>query len=264
MKAFKDRITLIKNSRGCYILDTVKGCSIVNTMEGGCYHDCYAFNIAKRYKLDFGKTVKRGFEIDKAQPSLFDFVDSKHLDSIIRAIRKIDMPFVRIGEMGDPSWDWRHTIDVCEKIKVAGKPIVIITKHWTPIPDDLLPKLKGICINTSASALDENEDRVYRIEQYERLKPHCKSILRIVSCDFNTDNPEGQERAWIQEQLFKNENTLDTVFRPSPNNPFLLRGVIHAAKTKFMKSMVLASVYNPKTYLGHCGTCKEMCGINIG
>ena len=263
MKPFKAKISLIKNSRGCYILDTVKGCSIVNTLEGGCYHDCYAFNIAKRYKLDFGRTVKRGFEMDYGQPPLFGFEDSAHLNETIRAIRKADMPFIRIGEMGDPSWDWRHTFAVMEQIKPAGKPIVIITKHWTPIPDDLLPELAGVCVNTSVSALDADGDRIYRLEQYNRLESHCKSVLRIVSCNFNPENHEGQERAWVQNELFKNENVLDTVFRPSPKNPFLERGVILAAKTKFMKSMVLASVHNPKTYLGHCGTCPEMCGVTL-
>lgn len=264
MKRFKGVLTLVKNSRGCYILDTVKGCSIVNSQPRGCYDDCYARNIASRYGMDFGTTVKRELtpDAESSQPDLFGFEDETHLASIIKEIKKADMPFIRIGEMGDPSWDWPHTLAICEKIKAGGKPIVIITKHWTAIPDKLLPLLDGICINTSASALDDEEDRAYRVGQYERLKPHCKSVLRIVSCDFNLDNHEGQERAYAQEQLFKNENTLDTVFRPSANNPFLLRGVIKAEKTKFLKSTMLASVHNPKTYFGHCSTCPDMCGIN--
>lgn len=267
MKRFKGEISLIKNSRGCYILDTVKGCSIVNTQPRGCYDDCYAKNIADRYRLDFGRTVKREFVADSnpAQPSLFDFQDKKHLNSIIRAIKKIDMPFVRIGEMGDPSWDWKHTLDICEKIKPAGKPIVIITKHWTAIPGDLLPVLKGVCVNTSASALDSNEDLTDRLGQYERLKPYCHSVLRIVSCAFNEENEEGRERAKVQEYLFKQKNTLDTVFRPSPTNPFILRGVIKVGKVPFLKkATVLASVHDPQTYFGHCSTCPEMCGVNVG
>lgn len=263
MKKFKGVLTLVKNSRGCYILDTVKGCSIVNAQPRGCYDDCYAMNIASRYGMDFGTTVKREFTQDDSQPSLFGFEDDAHLNKILKEIKKADMPFIRIGEMGDPSWDWPHTLAICEKIKAAGKPIVIITKHWTPIPDKLLPLLKGICINTSASALDDDEDRAYRLAQYERLKPHCKSVLRIVSASFNLENFEGMERAKIQDSLFQNENTLDTVFRPSKTNPFVTRGVINVGRAKFIKGEVLASVHNPKTYFGHCSTCPEMCGVNV-
>lgn len=263
MKNFKDKITLIQNSRGCWILDTIKGCSIVNAMPGGCYHDCYASKIADRYGWDFGTTVKREFEVDSAQGMLFDFEDETHLNEIIRAIRKIEMPFIRIGEMGDPSWDWEHTIAVCEKIKAAGKPIVIITKHWTAIPPHLLEKLKGICINTSASALDESGELAYRVGEYERLKPYCKSVLRIVSCDFNLENNEGRARAKIQEYLFTKERTLDTVFRPSPSNPFLVNGVIKAEKAQFLKVKMLASIHNPQTYFGRCETCPDMCGVRL-
>lgn len=267
MKTFKGEITLLRNSRGCYILDTVKGCSIVNTQPRGCYDDCYAKSIADRYRLNFGRTVAREFrpDVPAAQMPLFDFKDEAHLAGIIRAIKKIPMPFVRIGEMGDPSWDWRHTLDVCQKIKPAGKPIVIITKHWAPIPDELLPVLAGICVTTSVSALDETEDLAGRLAQYNRLKLHCHSVLRIVSCSFDEANDEGAARAAVQRQLFDNENTLDTAFRPSPTNSFLARGVIKAAGTPFLrKARVLASVHNPSTYLGHCSTCPEMCGVNVG
>lgn len=263
MRQYKDKITLIKNARGCYILDTVKGCSIVNTVPGGCYHDCYAFKIASRYGQDFGTVVNRGFEKDESQPMLFDFEDERHLNKIISEIKKMDMPFVRIGEMGDPSWDWEHTFSICEKIKAAGKPIVIITKHWTAIPEKFLPTLEGICINTSASALDNSGELAYRVGEYERLKPYCKSVLRIVSCDFNLENPEGKARAAVQAELFTKANTLDTVFRPSASNPFIERGVINVKKVPFLKAKMLASVYNQGTYFGRCETCPDMCGVTV-
>lgn len=262
MKTFKSKITLSKNSRGCYILDTVKGCSIVNAVPRGCYDDCYAQNIASRYGFDFGKTVKRGLDDPSTeQPSLFGFEDDTHLSELLRQIKKIEMPFVRIGEMGDPSWDWKHTLGIVEKIKPAGKPIVIITKHWTVIPDSMLGMLSGVCINTSVSALDSTEDMAARVWQYERLKPYCKSVLRVVSCEFNEDNPEGLERAKVQRFLLSRENSLDTIFRPSPSNQFVTSGVIKTRKAKFLKSEVLASVHDSKTYFGHCSTCPDMCGV---
>jgi hypothetical protein len=211
--------------------------------------------------------VAREFQQDEpaAQLPLFDFKDDSHLASILREIRRATMPFIRIGEMGDPSWDWRHTLAVCAKIKPAGKPIVIITKHWAPVPDDLLPELAGICINTSASALDSDQELAARLAQYHRLKTHCHSVLRIVSCDFNTDHPAGRARKAVQDALFENENTLDTVFRPSQVNRFLVAGIIRASTVPFLrKARILASINNPSTYLGHCQACPDMCGLNVG
>lgn len=261
MKRFNEKITLVKNSRGCYILDTVKGCSIVNARPRGCYDDCYAHNIASRYGMDFGKTIRRGFAVDDQLP-LFSFEDGKHLNRVISELKKIDMPFVRIGEMGDPSWNWGHTLAICEQIKPAGKQIVIITKHWTEVPNDLLSMLDGICVNTSVSALDTKADLNERLWQYERLKPYCKSVLRVVSCDFNRDNAEGLERSKVQDYLLAQANVIDTIFRPSKTNPLLVNGVIHAKKTQFLRAQVLASVHNANTYFGHCGECPDMCGIN--
>lgn len=257
MKNFKDRITLTKNGRGCYIIDTVKGCKY------NCYGDCYAKNIANRYKINFIKPVKRSFYKDTRQLFLFGFYDTKHENKIIRDIEKIDMPFVRIGEMGDPSESWEHTIDVCKIISKAKKKIVIITKHWNELSENLLNEIKrlDITINTSVSALDNVHERDYRIFQYHRLKNYCNSVLRIVSCDFNKSNCEGRAKSEIQKELFKNENVIDTVFRPSKQNLLVLNGVIKVKKVKFLKQNVLASVYNKNTYFSGCKNCPEKCGI---
>jgi hypothetical protein len=263
MKDYKPVITLVRNERGCYILDTVKGCSVCGKEKPlGCYDNCYAMNIASRYGFDFSKPVKRDFQYDTEQVYFCGFDDEKHTGDIIGKIKKMKMPFVRIGEMGDPSEDWNHTINVCRIIATAEKPIVIITKHWKTIPDELLPELSSlkICINTSISALDNNYEIAHRLEQYNRLKPFCKSVLRIVSCDFNKDNPEGLFRSVIQDELFKNENIIDTVFRPNAKNPLVTNGIINVDKVKFLKSKVLASVYNKNAYFGRCENCPDMCG----
>jgi hypothetical protein len=265
MKTFKDEITLIRNNRGCYILDTVKGCSYIKNNPNGCYNDCYAKNITSRYGFDFSKAIDRKFYYDTNQLYLFDFYDNKHEDDIIKQIKNIKMPFVRIGEMGDPSENWEHTINICKIISVAKKPIVIITKHWKNISDNLLKKIKdlNICINTSISALDNDYEIEYRLRQYKKLKNYCNSVLRIVSCNFNKQNYEGCIKREIQEKLFKNEKTIDTIFRPSKNNPFVVNKIINIEKVKFLKSNVLASVYNKKSYLGNCENCPDMCGINL-
>ena len=265
MKDYKEAITLNKNSRGCYILDTIKGCPGGSLYTGkGCYGACYAKNIADRYGFDFGNLKTRSFQNKTDQLYLFGLTDKTHTAKILKQIRAADMPFIRIGEMGDPSLDWEHTIDICNEISPAGKPIVIITKHWKEIPDYLLPNISklNICVNTSVSALDDDGDIDYRLAQFTRLKSVCNSVLRIVSCNFNTANVDGLDRYLVQQELFKYTPYIDTVFRPNHNNYFVEKGIIKISKVKFLRSMVQASVYNKNTYMGDCQYCPDMCGIN--
>jgi hypothetical protein len=268
MKKFKQQITLNKNSRGCYILDTIKGCSIcLNGKPSGCYDNCYAKNISLRYGFDFSSPVKRDFSRDKEQLYMFNLHDEKHQNKIIKKISNIEMSFVRIGEMGDPSEDWEHTVNICEIISHAKKPIVIITKHWKTITNDLLKiieKLKvPVYINTSISALDDDYEVDHRLNQYHRLKYYCNSVLRVVSCNFNKKNKQGFIRTKLQDELFKYEDVVDTIFRPDKNNPLVTKNIINVKRVKFLKSNVLASVYNKNTYMGHCKDCPDMCGVKI-
>ena len=264
MKKYKGIITLNKNNRGCYILDTVKGCSGGRTYNNrGCYGDCYAKKIADRYGFDFLDTRKREFNNKSDQLYFFGFSDLTHTNNIIHQIKDIEMPFVRIGEMGDPSESWEHTLEICTAISKTNKPIVIVTKHWKKIPDKLLKIVEELrlCINTSVSALDENDELRYRLNQFNRLKSVCNSVLRIVSCDFNKNNEDGFNLSKIQNELFKYDKHIDTIFRRSKDNPFVLSGVIKTEKVKFLNSLVLVSVFNKNTYFGKCNNCPDMCGI---
>lgn len=255
MKLYSNTISLTRNSRGIYSLDTSIGCkSGMDNELGGCYNDCYAYKSAKIYGYDFNTTVLR------------DFKNEKHRREILNKINGVKLDFIRIGCSGDPSENWEHTINIIKKIDTCNKEIVIITRHWTLLTDEQLKYFSkiNISINTSVSALDKPEIRNRCLDQYNILKPYCKSILRIVSCDFNIDNNEGHEKAKIQVELFKNESTLDTVFRPSKNNRLVIGGVINTSITKFMdNNKTLVSKYNKSTYFGKCSTCHEMCGLNI-
>jgi hypothetical protein len=263
MKKYKSIISLSKNERGIWDLDTIKGCnSGLNENKNGCYNDCYAYKIAKRYGIDFSKSIERNFE------------NELHRKNIVKQIERIDMPFIRIGCSGDPSENWEHTLNIIQQIKEnsqltlfdisSKKQIVIITRHWKILTDEQLNKISkyNICINTSVSALDNDYLINKSIEQYNRLKPYCKSVLRIVSCDFNEDNLIGKQMAEIQRKLFKNDLTIDTVFRPSKNNKFVLDKIINVKKMKFINSMQLISKMNKKSFIGKCENCLEMCGIN--
>jgi len=252
--SYTNKISLVRNGRGVYCIDTTMGCaSGMATNPGGCYNDCYAARTAKRYGHDFTKTVLRDFESEA------------HKRKILQEITRIKMPFIRIGASGDPSENWEHTIKILKTLSRCNTEIIIITRHWTLLTDPQLEYFStlNICINTSVSALDNEEIMNRSLEQYERIKPYCKSVLRIVSCDFNLHDIEGIRRFNIQHNLFKNESTIDTVFRPSKKNPFLLNGIINAKEEVFNGKKQLASKFNRKTYMGKCSTCKEMCGVNV-
>jgi hypothetical protein len=265
MKQFKNKITLSKNSRGCWIIDTVKGCSYCKDHQLGCYNNCYAQKIASRYMIDFSNPTARQFDYDEKQYQLFDFFDSKHVNEITKQIKSIDMPFVRIGEMGDPSEDWGHTLNVCGIIQESKKPVVIITKHWNKLEDSMLKSIRmlDLYMNTSISAMDTDEQIKHRMGQYEKLKKYCNSCLRIVSCDFNTETKEGSRMKKIQDILFKNDNVIDTVFRPDKTNDLVINGIIHTIEVGFLRTKMLASMNNKNAYLGFCNECPDMCGLTL-
>lgn len=263
MKRYSNVISLTKNSRGVYSIDPSLGCtSGTKQGERGCYDDCYAARIAKLYGFDFSQTVYR------------NFTSLSHLEKIRRQFNKAKLPFVRMGTMGDPSEDWKHTLDICEKLQTQKqlslfpsevKEIVIITKHWTALSDTQLESLKRlkVCINTSVSALDSASVLAYRIEQYEKLKAYCRSILRITSFDFNQDNERGRALYKVQRQIFDKYPVIDTVFRSTLKNSLVVDGVISVHKTKFLGKTSYMSKVNKKTFVGRCENCLEMCGVNM-
>lgn len=254
MREYSNIISLTKNSRGIYSLDTSIGCSSGMSNEvGGCYNDCYAAKSSKLYGYDFSKTVLRSFK------------DEKHRALIVNKINKIPLDFVRIGTSGDPSENWEHTINIIKCIENCNKEIVIITKHWTNLSELQLAYLGtvNVCINTSVSALDKPHLLENCLLQYHTLKKYCKSILRIVSCDFNLDNPKGFELSKIQTELFKNTETLDTVLRVNKNNNLVKSKIIKVEQSTFLGKKTIVSKFKKNTYFGECSKCHEMCGITI-
>jgi hypothetical protein len=264
MKTYKKIISLSKNGRGIWDLDTIKGCeSGLLENPKGCYNDCYSLKTAKRYGIDFSKSIERSF------------LNEAHRLQIVKQIEKIDMDFIRIGCTGDPSENWEHTLNIIKQIKEnsqlslfdisSKKQIVIITRHWKTLTDLQLKEISkyNICINTSISALDNKKLIDNSLKEYNRLKPYCKSILRVITCDFNIKNSIGLEMSLMQNELLKNENIIDTVFRPSSKNEFVVKEIIKVKKMAFMKTKALVSKFNKKAFLGKCENCLEMCGLNI-
>lgn len=254
MREYSSKIALVKNSRGVYSLDTSIGCSSGMANEkGGCYHDCYAAKSSKLYGYDFSKTVLRHFE------------DEQHRKRIVRQINNIPLPFVRIGTSGDPSEDWEHTISIIKAIATCNKEIVLITKHWNNLADWHLEFFNtlNVCVNTSVSALDKHGLLMNGIDQYQRLKPHCKSVLRVVTCAFNLESEAGRRHNKLQESLLAYDSVLETVLRVGRNNPLVKSGLITVQPIEFLGKKQLGSRRKPSTYLGACSTCHEMCGVDM-
>ena len=254
MKNFSNIITLSKNFRGVYELDTSKGCysGMINNKKG-CYNECYAFRSSKKWGFDFSKTILR------------NFIDEKHILETVNKINKIDMPFIRIGVTGDPSENWEHTLKICEKIsKYINKKIVIITKHWKILTMKQLIRIKklGLCINTSISALDNKCQIVNRLKQYNRLKKYCKSVLRIVSCKFNNRSKTGRKLNNIQKILLKNKNIIETIFRVHRKNKYVEKNIIKIEKSKFLGKLCYISKNKKDIYFGKCKYCIEKCGVD--
>ncbi len=249
MRNFANNITLSKNFRGVYDLDTSKGClSGIKNNHKGCYNDCYAARYSYKYGYDFGNTIFRYFK------------NENHRKSIIKQINKIDLPFIRIGVTGDPSESWEHTLNIIESIKDCNKQIVVITKHWNLLKLYQLKKLSNynICINTSVSALDNKLLLEHRLSQYNTLKKYCKSVLRIISCDFKSRKLNN-----IQNKLLENKHIIETALRISPKNEYVLDGLINLHKINFLGKRCNFSLRHKDIFIGFCDDCKEHCGINL-
>lgn len=254
MREYSNKISITKNSRGIYSLDTSIGCaSGMNNEDGGCYNDCYAAKSAKLYGYDFSKTILRSF------------INEKHRIKVVSQINKIKLEFIRIGTSGDPSENWEHTISIMKQIDMCNKQIVIITKHWTNLSIEQLEYLGtiNVCINTSVSALDKPHLLSNSIDQYNILKKYCKSILRIVSCDFNLSNEIGNKLSIIQNELFKNDDIIDTILRLNRKNELIKNGIVNVKESTFLGKKALISKFNRNTYFGKCSNCHEMCGVLI-
>jgi hypothetical protein len=177
---------------------------------------------------------------------------------------KHKLKWFRIGTMGDPCHDWDLTLRICRELHEIRIP-VIVTKHWAQIPSDKIKELikYNVIVNTSISPLDDKFELKYRLNEFLKLKIlGVKSVLRIVSCKFG-ETYNGLKLKEIQEDLFRNYPTIDNPLRISKNNHLVLDGDVLVEKRKDLNSFVNVSMYNDKTYIGHCDKCPDQCGVNF-
>lgn len=253
-KQYRGYLTAAENFKGVLDVDTVKGCTagMAAYPDGGCYGECYANKIASRYGIDFTTSVVR------------KLYRSNRTDIFI-AVKNHKAGWYRVGTAGDPCHNWNNTIEILEFLKYTGKVPVIITKHWTPLTDVQITKLRNLSavINTSTSALDTPDELNHRIEQIGRLKyAGIKSVNRVVTCDF-TLTTWAKERKTIQDYLLSFKHVIDNPLRATQSNKYVKRGDIKLTKCiDAIGGGKYVSLHYKSVYLGACGGCTEQCGAD--
>lgn len=255
LRPYAPVLTVSVNNKGVVDVDTVKGCTMgMRARPGtGCYGTCYANDIAKRYGLDFGQSVSRGF-IDHWE----------HRDLIIKQLLDQPVNWYRIGVMGDPCHDWPHTIRIVRSLRPAHKTAVIITKHWMVLSNDDVSRLLelDVVFNTSLSGMDTNQELRHRVNQLERLrKAGIPSFARVVTCEYG-DTEWGREAAKKQAALMWLKPIIDNPLRAPATHPRVVSGdIILTRREDSIGGGKLVSLHDPNVYLGHCGQCPDQCGV---
>lgn len=256
MKPYRDILTVAINRKGVLDLDVVKGCSAGVAAHGdrGCYQACYAATIAKFRGLDFSRSITRKVHT------------SAQARQIEREVGAAPLGFFRVGTMGDPCHDWEETVRTIEWLAPHAIP-VIITKHWLRASDSQLVRLSrcGAILNTSVSALDSAPHLAHRLGELRRYADAGgTSVARVVSCDFNRDNPEGAEMDRTQARLFDMRPMIDNPLRVLSTHYLVQAGVIRIRKVQDLTAVRTVSIAEQSpTYLGHCSGCSDLCGAGL-
>ena len=219
--------------------------------HNGCYGLCYACKTAMLYGHDFTKSVSRKIDVG----------ERAHIESIVK---KHNAPWFRTGNMGDPSHDWDHTVDVCEWLGKYKTPVVV-TKHWIHMSNDHATALRkcGTVINTSVSPLDTKEEIEYRINIFTWLKGiGINSVLRVVSAKFGHTN-NGNELKQKQNAIFKNAPVIDNPLRIPATDKRVLSGDIIVQRHKDKGGGSTVSVLNSSAFIGSCNICPDQCGVKF-
>jgi hypothetical protein len=249
-------LTVAENGKGVLDVDTVKGCTLGMAAypDGGCYGECYANKTATRYGIDFTASVSR-------------VLTRSRFAECFDAVKNYSSTWYRIGTAGDPSHDWEHTISVCEQLRHTGKIPVIITKHWLPLSDDQLPRLKSLSavINTSVSGLDTDHELQHRLGQMARLEAAgVRSVARVVSCSSGLSDWAKSCRE-KQEHLLSLPNRIDNPLRATKANKRVTSGdIILTRQDGSIGGGKMVSLHSPDIYLGTCDRCTDQCGVAGG
>jgi hypothetical protein len=247
-------LTCVENKKGVLDVDTVKGCTLGMAAypDGGCYGECYAYKNAITYGKDFRTSVSR------------QFMGREHKGTMIKIMLQHGAGWYRIGTAGDPCHDWKHTVAIVNAFWHLHKTPVIITKHWIPMEDWHMEKLRklGAVVNTSTSGLDTDEEIKYRVEQIKRLKAAgVGSVCRVVTANYG-NSEWARECKEKQDYLLSLTPIIDNPLRARKDNPHVINGDIRLLrKDGAVGGGKYISLHSSKIYLGKCRDCQDQCGI---
>ena len=256
VRNYSSYLTVDINGKGVLDVDTVKGCTfgIAAHGEKGCYQNCYAAAIAKFRGINFGHAVVRKLK------------SHSHAKQIEKQVKRAPLGFFRVGTMGDPCHSWDETVETVSWLAPFATPI-IITKHWKRASDEHLKQLAkaGAIINTSISALDSNNQLSHREREIERYSDlGGQSVARVVSCDFNDENEEGEKMRQEQNRLMKHKLLIDNPLRIPASHRLVQSEVVKVRKVLDLIAVRTISLpAESKTYVGHCNGCSELCGMGL-
>ena len=247
-------LTAVENRKGVLDVDTVKGCTMGmrSYPDGGCYGECYAYRTARLYGMEFATSVSRRFT-EATRADIFFTVKRHHA------------LWYRIGTAGDPCHDWDNTLDVCEYLQPSGKVPIIITKHWIPLSDEHLERLKALSavVNTSTSGMDTEVEIAYRTKQMRRLKnAGIGSVCRVVTCEYGTSEWARRCRE-KQDYLLSLAPIIDNPLRATKGNQHVIDGeILITREDESIGGGKYVSLHNRNIYLGTCGDCPDQCGVD--
>ncbi len=253
LKQYLPILTAVENQKGVLDVDTVKGCTLGMQArpEGGCYGECYAAKTAARYGIDFTVSVSRKLR-------------KKDRIAIFCTVRDHPESWYRIGTAGDPCHDWENTLEVCEALHPTGKVAVIITKHWIPLSDSHLARLKaiGAVVNTSTSGLDTPAQTRYRVEQIDRIKTFgIRSVNRVVTANYGKSEWATKAKE-TQDRLLSIGPIIDNPLRADKGSPRVQSGDILLTRVdEAIGGGKMVSLHRNDIYLGSCSACPDQCGV---
>ena len=175
------------------VTDTVKGCA------GGC-HGCYA---ALSQGVMFGR-----IDFDKPVSQILNRALLRY-DCMQLIWSQPHIRWVRIGTMGDPSFDWELTADTVEIIAETGLVPVIITKFWKLPSEEILTRMavSGVKIHWSViPGYDDHPEVSSRsrriletLQKFHRMTKHENTFIRLCTFLFDPSTEEGRLLAEAQE-----------------------------------------------------------------
>jgi len=231
----------------------VRGCPFGDTNEGhGCPWGCYAKEAVVRYHILFSIPTPMVLREDLLRKDL----------------RKLREDWVRIGVMGEPSYDWQLTLRTARVCWEEGKRVVVVTRVFQPPQAHILEGLAelGATLNVSLCALDPPEflePRRALLEEY--LAMGGRAVMRLVTFTFRDPSLQGRQEElslWggpVLEQPAKLLRTNPTfrlirgeLYRPAPS---------YVGKPRWLTAGPQLEGF--PTCWGFCPSCPHKC-LSVG